>query len=148
MQAKTLAKLVIEPVLNALAFPQQRERSVLLLAIAIQESGLTHRRQIGGPARSWWQIEPPTCADCLDRCPPVLGFARELGLYPNIENALELSDLFACAVAAGILRLTPGRLPDVGDEAGAWKYYIKAWRPGKPRPERWAEAYREAVDVA
>jgi hypothetical protein len=137
---------------------------VLLLAIAIQESGLKHRFQWpSGPARSWWQIELSTAVDCCTRCEPVANLCAEIG------REYEYSDLAACAIAAGILRLTSGKLPVVGDVDGAWNYYLKAWRPGKPmhwteaeysdyrrrvqlplgrgvdRPERWQEAYGQAV---
>ena len=33
------------------------EAELLLLAIALQESGCTHRAQIKGPARGYWQFE-------------------------------------------------------------------------------------------
>ena len=34
-----------------------RKARVLMYAIALQESRFTHRRQIGGPARGFWQFE-------------------------------------------------------------------------------------------
>jgi hypothetical protein len=147
-----LHRLVIGPVLAELKWPKLSERESLLLAIAIQESSLMHRRQTpNGPARSFWQIEAETCVDCLARSGTVrkfwdgMGFAN--GVHYSVERALENSDIAACAVAAGILRLTPGKLPIMGDEEGAWSYYLKAWRPGRPRKERWRSSYAKAMGV-
>ncbi|MCA1600336.1 MAG: hypothetical protein LC776_01385 [Acidobacteria bacterium] len=97
----------------------------------------------------WWQIETDTAIDCLDRCKAVndlydLIEPENFGLT-RFKLVLEYNDLVACAVAAGILRITPGRLPAVGDVSQAWEYYLAAWRPGKPRPERWPEAYKQAL---
>jgi hypothetical protein len=128
-----------------LPWGQVAEREVLLVAIAIQESGLKHRRQIGGgPARSWWQIEPDTAIDTFQRCLPIRDVWEEFPLGDELLVELEHSEIRACAIAAGILRLTPGRLPAVGDEDAAWQYYLKAWRPGKPRPGPWHKAYSDA----
>jgi len=72
MMPLLLNDLVVGPVIQTLGWTQPRERQALLLAIAIQESGLIHRRQRPrGPARSYWQIEPPTAMDCLQRCKPI-----------------------------------------------------------------------------
>jgi hypothetical protein len=118
----------------------------LLLAIAIQESDLKHRLQRpSGRAKSWWQIERFTAIDSCTRCKPVAKLCAEIGME------YEHSDLAACAIAAGILRITPGKLPVVGMAAEeverAWNYYFKAWRPGKPRPERWPSAYETAMQT-
>jgi hypothetical protein len=136
MTPALLNSLVIEPVVTELSWPQPTERAVLLLAIAIQESDLKHRVQWpSGPARSWWQIERSTAIDCCTRRKPAAKLCAEIG------RDYEHSDLAACAIAAGILRITRGKLPAVGDQDGAWEYYLKAWRPGKPRPEQWQKAY-------
>jgi hypothetical protein len=142
MTPALLYSLVIQPVVSELNWPQPTERAVLLLAIAIQESDLKHRSQWPtGPAKSWWQIELKTAVDCCTRCEPVQKLCAEVG------SEYWSSDIAACAIAAGILRITPGILPKVGDRDGAWEYYLKAWRPGKPRPERWQEAHEKAVQT-
>lgn len=152
MNPKLLCQLIIRPVLAHLDWPQPRERELLLCVIAMQESGLKHRVQMSsGPARSWWQIEPKTCVDCLSRCKPVDDFwlhTLELG---DIRDALQYCDLAACAVAAGILRLHPGNLPEVGLREAAFQYYLASWRPaGWEHPSeamgnRWYEAYTQAL---
>lgn len=144
MTPAALNRLIVQPVLAELDWPQVEERAVLLIAIAVQESGLKSRRQVPyGPASSWWQIEPATCLDCLGRCKPVRDLWADLGL--KRYEVLEFSDIGACAIAAGILRLTPGKLPELGDERAAWDYYLKAWRPGKPGPAWWPVSYEMAM---
>lgn len=146
MNPSLLKSLIIEPVLHHLDWPQPRERALILCAIAIQESGLRDRRQYpNGPARSWWQIEPLTCEDCVKRCEPVKLFWKSLTMDGRVTDLLEYNDIAACAVAAGILRLTPGLLPAVGDVPQAWEYYLAAWRPGKPRREAWLKSYNRAL---
>ncbi len=160
MKPETLLRLIIRPTLSELAlydtkqYLTSREAEVLLLAIAIQESSLQHRRQIRGPARSFWQIEPPTYKDTLLRYTPLLMFVNDLEIGVNTVNtaidasyAMRYNDALACACARGILRLNPKPLPDVGDEDGAWDYYLESWRPGKPRPGSWHQAYEGSLDM-
>jgi hypothetical protein len=140
MTPALLNSLVIQPVVAELNWPQPRERAVLLLAIATQESGLRHRvQQPTGPARSWWQLELSTAIDCCTRNYEVRNLCAEIG------REYEHSDSAACVIAAGILRITRGKLPKVGDVEKAWNYYLKAWRPGKPAQERWQQAYEQAA---
>ncbi len=56
---------VIRPTLMTLGLYSPAAEQ-LLLATAIQESHLTHRKQIGGPALSYFQIEPKTHNDIWD----------------------------------------------------------------------------------
>lgn len=149
--------LIIVPTLSAMREGRVHDRATLLIAIAIQESGLTCRRQTPrGPARSWWQIEPLTAIDTLQRYPSAQRLVSELGYHvrrgENISAILEWCDAGACAIAAGIVRLCPLALPAiplsapiVGAKEECWRYYLRAWRPGKPRPERWGEAFGSAL---
>lgn len=149
-----LRSLIIAPALQALAVyspgidtPQAR---VLLTAIAIQESALKKRYQAGGgPARSWWQIEPRTAIDVLARYNAVRHFCIDIGVteavIEDFKYALQYCDAAACAIARGILHLDPQPLPDVGMVNEAWLAYLRCWRPGKPRPETWNKAYEDAL---
>jgi hypothetical protein len=155
MTPEFLLTRIVRPMVDHLGWPQPREREVLLVAIAIQESELKYRRQHrNGPARSLWQIEPTTALDCLVRCSVALevwesmGFKLDANAWSPFGSAciaLQFSDVGACAIAAGILRITPGRLPEVGDQDGAFAYYLKAWRPGVPRKDDWPASYRAAL---
>lgn len=160
MTPELYLRLVIEPGLTWLgeryATPPAK---LLLLAIAAQESRLQHRKQIVGPARSYWQIEPPTAALVVSKWPVAAARLAELGIEVGYlertarnnqpldycSRVLEFCDLAALVIARGILWLEPRPLPELGDEAGAWTYYAeRCWRPGKPHPELWPASYRQA----
>ena len=55
--------------------------------------------------------------------------------------------LLAAAFARLLLFTDPRRLPDVGDAGGAWNFYIRTWRPGKPRRATWDALYAQAQRV-
>lgn len=124
---------------------------VMLLAIGLQESRLTHRRQMVGnpprpvgPAAGLWQFERgggcagvlshPASRDlmrwgCHERNAPATSF----GLW----RALIVDDTLA-AIAARLLLWTDSQpLPSERDAGGAWDYYVRVWRPGKPHPATW-----------
>ena len=134
--------------------PQAR---VMVTAICLQESGLTHRRQMGnGPARGLAQFELGTRASrggvwgvylhdasrfWLDH----LCAARGVQFLPeSIWRALETDDVLAAGVARLMLFTDPFRLPATDDADGAWGAYLRVWRPGRPRPETWPENHRKA----
>lgn len=126
--------------------------TVMLLAIGLQESRFEHRLQIGGPARSFWQFE---------RGGGVLGVLRHAssskhaaavcllrGILPTqdaVYQRLMDDDLLGCAFARLLLYTDPGPLPAVGNAPGAWDYYIRNWRPGKPHRQTWDALYGQAV---
>lgn len=129
---------------------------VQLLAIGLQESKFKYRRQMGnGPAKGLWQFERGGgCAGVL-RHPSSKSYmehaCREHGVAPTaagLWNALETDDLLACKAARLLLWTDPSPLPALGDVWGAWEYYKRNWRPGKPHPEFWAANYAAALRVA
>jgi hypothetical protein len=123
-----------------------------LLAICLQESRFEHRRQIGGPAKSFAQFERSG----------VLGLIRHTATAPHLQSAvvalkydaematddvgihaaIEHNDVLACVVARLNLWWLPEPLAE--DRDGAWDQYLKSWRPGRPHPETWAECWRRA----
>jgi len=120
--------------------------SALLIAIALQESGLRHRVQINGPAHGLWQFEPIGCEGVLTHpasLAPAKRVCQSIIIDPSpdaVYQAIVYNDVLAAAFA----RLALWRLPDPlpiqadGPEA-AWGQYIECWRPGKPHRERWDE---------
>jgi hypothetical protein len=62
--------------------------------------------------------------------------------------ALERDDVLAAAFARLLLWTDACPLPALGDWAGGWDYYLRTWRPGKPKPDKWPGLYRQAVDAA
>lgn len=128
---------------------------VLLLAIALQESGLRARAQAGGgPARGLWQFERAGgCAGALKHpaTRSLAEFACDVaGIDPSPEGLywrIEHDDVLACRAARLLLWTDPQPLPALGDEAGAWALYLRTWRPGKPRPKEWAGNYAAALQA-
>ena len=127
------------------------EARVELLAIGRQESRFIYRRQVEGPARGFWQFEqgggvrgvlmhPATTALIREVCE-----ARQVQCNaPAVYRAIENDDILACCMARLLLWTDPHPLPAVDDAAGAWDYYVRCWRPGKPHPKTWAQFHNEA----
>jgi len=134
-----------------------REARCMMLAIGLQESRFVHRRQIGGPARGFWQFEKGTRASrggvwgvylhaaSKDRLAAVCK-ARSVAFDPDaIYAALEYDDVLAAGVARLLLWTDPQPLPPVGDADAGWALYLRTWRPGRPHPQTWPVLYRQAV---
>lgn len=172
MTPETFVDTVIDPALALLpARMDSPEARAMLVAIALQESGLTARVQLleawepwwasrpgpaSGPARGLWQFElGGGVAGVLGHSasqPFALPILDEL-LYPAdahiIHEALAHNDVLACVFARLLLYTLPRPLPQRGDEAESWRQYMSAWRPGKPHPSTWSANYTmawQAVD--
>lgn len=140
------------------------QAELMLLAIGLQESRLTHRRQIGGPARGLWQFErgggvagvlrhAASREHALSVCD-----ARSVAPVPEqVYQRLEHDDVLAAGLARLLLFTDPAKLPGLGDEEGAWQLYLRTWRPGAftrgtaaKRAElrqKWARNYAQALEV-
>lgn len=126
----------------------------MLFAISMQESRLDERRQIGGPARSFWQFElggirgvlthrasQPLIRSVLDRL--------DYNYDPQTSYvAIEHNDVLAFAYARCLLWTLPGALPERQETEKAWAQYIDAWRPGKPHRSTWDALYKKAWDAS
>jgi hypothetical protein len=126
------------------------EASALLLAIALQESALLHRRQFAGPARSYLQFEVAGIEGVLTH-EHTWVYARaaclDLDLIPTAQSvhlAIEFQDVLACVFGRLLLWTFPRPLPQRDDADEAWDQYRALWRPGRARPERWNANYVEA----
>ena len=123
-----------------------------LLAIALQESRLEHRRQIRGPARGFWQFERssviglirhPATAPHLRFAVVALKYDAEMAADDvGLHAAIEHNDILACVLARLNLWWLPG--PLAADQDGAWQQYLSSWRPGRPRPATWPVCWRLA----
>ena len=163
----TINETVIGPGMALLPSRMGSDRArVQLLAIGLQESRFEHRRQIGGPARGFWQFErgggvqgvlshPASKALAIEAC-----IARGIDAKARLGKAdwltttaqavygrLEHDDLLACAFARLLLWTDPQPLPALGYSAAAWQYYLRTWRPGKPHRETWDRLYRQALEA-
>ncbi|MDX3986256.1 MAG: hypothetical protein QHC88_13475 [Achromobacter sp.] len=142
----TPALTLLPPAMGA---PQAR---VLLLAIGLQESRFLHRRQVGGPARGFWQFEQGGGVRGVLKHAATYGPARRLCAERDVAatagavyTALEADDVLAAGFARLLLWTDPHRLPDVGDADSAWALYLRTWRPGKPHPHTWPALYAQAM---
>lgn len=120
-----------------------------VLAVALQESQLRHRRQVGsdgfedGPAASFWQFEKGGgCRGVLRHRASAPHMRAICGAY-NIEpteqalwEAMRYQDIVAAAAARLLVLTLPDALPRTQEQG--WSQYIEAWRPGKPHPKTWA----------
>lgn len=155
----TLSEIRRQAIMPALALLPARmsERlpqvEVLLLAIGLQESRFTSRRQLGGgPARSYWQGEiTGGMILVLDHAVTKLAAralcaARGVPATPRaVYTAIEHDDILAAGLARLLLWSDPFSLPRLGDAAGAWDLYIRTWRPGKPHRHTWDALYAQAL---
>lgn len=131
------------------------EATVMLLAIGLQESRFEHRRQIGGPARGWWQFERGGGTRAVLEHEASRPYARAICVLrgvpydaASVYERFEVDDMLACAFARLLLYTDPRPLPMLGDASAAWDYYIANWRPGKPHRGTWNNLYDHAMEVA
>ncbi|WP_428309255.1 hypothetical protein [Hydrocarboniphaga sp.] len=152
MTPQILATAIIPAALQLLpaALDSARAR-LLLVAIAIQESALRYRQQVGGPARGFWQFEQGGGVNGVLTHPATrplaLAVCETLVVTPTageVYAAIAQNDLLACCVARLLLKADAAALPDIGDRDGAWAYYQRNWRPGKPHPDKWPANYEAA----
>ena len=152
MTLTEIRKLAIAPALALLpARMSSPSAEVMLLAIGLQESRFAHRRQIGGPARGFWQFEQGGGVRGVLRHTATAGHARVLCAARNVAAtesavyaALEHDDVLAAGFARLLLWTDPKALPALGDEQAAWDLYLRVWRPGRPRKEKWAASWSSA----
>lgn len=125
-----------------------------LLAIALQESALRHRRQVVGgtecgPAASFWQFEKGGgCRGVLTH-KAVAAKMKQICADYNVEptegglwEAMRYQDVVAAAAARLLVYTLPSSLPMTAEQG--WKQYLSAWRPGKPHPGTWAGHWETA----
>jgi hypothetical protein len=135
---------------EAIAIPASDEATVLLMTIAGQESDWRARRQIGGPARSFWQFEEGGGVAELFQVTSVrLETICDILAIPfdqaTVFEAMAWNDTLACAMARLLLWQDPAPLPEVGAKKAAYSYYERNWRPGAPRPDAWSGYYEQSL---
>lgn len=126
---------------------------VMLLAIGLQESRMTYRRQIGGPARSFLQFETAGVKGVMKH-QASSGHAatvlRAMGYGETtliVHEAIENNDILAFVFGRLLLWTHSKPLPVRADPDGAWNYYTATWRPGKPHRATWDAFYEQAWDL-
>jgi len=147
---------IIRPVLRYLGETDTRLESKaaenLLLGTAIKESGnFRHITQIGGPALSFFQIEPETFDDVYHRYlgiqrPDILGAVNDFAVRA-MSNKAQLSGNphFSCAIARIKFWMVPQPLPDSKDIDGLGCYWDKHYNcnPDHGTGPEWALMFRK-----
>jgi hypothetical protein len=157
MTPQELLDAAIIPALTFLKLDSLAARHEML-AIALQESGIEHRRQViadgreAGPAVSFWQFEQgggckgvlshPATAQrmrlaCMER--------GVLATPATLWEAMKSDDVLGACAARLLLYTLPGQLPKASVDG--WAQYVAAWRPGKPKPDTWAAHWQTAGEV-
>ena len=131
-----------------------KEAWAMLFAIARQESRLDERRQIGGPARGFWQFEFGGIRGVLNHksSQPLIRVVLDRLDYdydPETSyTAIEHNDVLAFAYARCLLWTLPDPLPGKAEPDEGWRQYTEAWRPGKPHRASWNDFYTKAWGLA
>jgi hypothetical protein len=154
---ESLLKLAITPAMQLL--PERMDTPAaraMMIAMALQESRIRHRKQIGGPAVGYWQFEQGggvrgVLNHPLSK-PHIQTVLRALDYAPESDSAacyaaLPHNDILAAAFARLLLWTLPSALPGKGDAQGGWDTYISAWRPGKPHRATWDAFYLQAWNL-
>ena len=125
----------------------------LILAIGLQESRFEHRRQVSGPARGYFEFERggvmglirhPATQPHLQAAVLALKYDPEMASDDiGLHAAIEHNDMLACVLARLNLWWLPGAPAATQDDG--WNQYVAAWKPGKPRPETWADCWAQAA---
>lgn len=148
--------LAMEPALMML--PPRMDSKLarrMLWAMMFQETRMEHRRQWPrGPARGFWQFEHIAAVEVMTNRKTrnhAEGVLSALVFSPSIYNskrvhaALEHNDILAVVFARLLLWRLPSPLPR--SEQEGYAQYDRAWRPGKKRPQDWAESWSFGVNA-
>ncbi len=155
MKPSDLLSTAIIPALARLNMDSIEARR-FMLAIALQESGLKHRRQVSadgsenGPASSFWQFEKNGgCKGVLTHrttAPIMRQVCDDFNVEPTaltLWEAMRYQDIVAACAARLLIFTLPTSLPKTA--ADGWAQYLDAWRPGKPHPATWAGHWATAT---
>ena len=151
-----LIEHALEPALQLLpANMDSVEARAMCVAIALQESHLEHRRQVGGPARGYWQFElgggvrgvlsHPASKPYIRQVLAALDYDAAPEDLPGVcYAAIEHNDILAAAFARLLLWTLPDALSGRDEPDLGWQQYLKAWRPGKLHPDTWDDNFAKA----
>ena len=124
---------------------------VLIHAICGQESDHRFRLQQGGPARFYAMFEIEAVVNLMQHqrtATWIQAVCASLDIPSDaktIHQAMAWNDPIGITLTRMNLYLRPVPLPAVGDQTGAWQFYLKTWAPGKPDESRWPAYYHAAM---
>lgn len=155
MNPFTFIRLGIDPGFSLLPKRMNTPKArALTMAICLQESELEARRQQPtGPARGFAQFERIAVEEVLTNGLTeslAKAVCAELSIpatVADVHRALEFNDPLTVAFARLLLWRDPKPIPDQHQDGEAWRYYIRNWKPGKPRPEHWSGRFGVSHDL-
>lgn len=129
-----------------------------LYTTSLQENPKRLPKQVGGPAVGDYQMEKGggvvgvLIHDTSKNLARSVCDVRDVDPTPEaVYLALQFDQVLAAAFARLLYWTDPKPLPNVGDEEGAWKLYLRTWRPGayNRQPEelraKWTKNYAAAL---
>ena len=126
----------------------------LVTGIGLVESGYRTRKQIGGPALGFWQMEPETERDCwtnfLDYRPLLAGLIRKVALPNTPASSLLLSnDAYAASMCRIRLYRSPKPLPSATCALALSLFHKDVYNTslGKADPYRNVSLFQEAINA-
>lgn len=144
MNAEDFLTDVIRPVLMSMDMHTRNAEKLLLMTAVHESGGFRWKKQIKGPALSWYQIEPRTLEDLYKNW-----LAYRVGKkmlldrygYDDTKEAL-MDDVFATAAARLIYARVAEPIPD--NEAGMARYWKTYWNTtrGKGTVEGFLENWK------
>ena len=157
MSPEAFLQNALSPALRLLpASMTSREACAMCIAIALQESRLKHRRQIGGPARSYFQFEQGGGVRGVlthpASKPRIMEVLMALDYDVNADAtacyiAIEHNDILAAAFARLLLYTLPDPLPAREQPDIGYSQYLQTWRPGRPHESTWRDCYEQAWEI-
>ncbi len=148
MTAGRFLESALRPTLDEMKMGSPEAEKLLLMIAAHESAGFRYRKQVGGPALSYFQIEPDTLDDLYNnylvyRADKQALLDRFWPEHMKYLDALEKVDAYACAAARLILWRVQEPLPEVGDDAGMARYAKRYWntQAGKATAEKYLEDY-------
>jgi len=154
MNSTVFLRTAIEPAMSLLpARMDSAEARALMLSIALQESRLLYRRQIGGPARGYTQFEKGGIGGVLMHSAssvPAMQLCEALDIASttdSIYQAIEFNDVLCAGLTRLLLWTSPMVLPGLHDPERGWELYAETWRPGRPHRVTWDMFYAHAWET-
>jgi len=139
----------LRPTLIVMGMHSPAAEKLLLMTACHESMGFRYRRQIKGPALSYFQIEPATLADLYDSYLDYRS-AKRATLNKHLPGdmtpleALKNDDTYAVACARMIYARVSAPLPDADDEHGLAAYAKKHWNTeaGKATAQKYYDDYQ------
>lgn len=161
MDLERFLNVAVRPALQELekdGIRSSKEAERFMLAIALQESRVTYRKQLGqqglptGPANSYWQFERGGgVKGVLNHASTKQRIAKILMAYDinrteqDVWEAMRYHDILAACMARLLIYTLPSSLPTTAQQG--WDQYISAWRPGRPHRQTWDAFWKQADEA-